>query len=304
MLRYMRHILSNGALTSRHNIYRFVILGIILIASIMRIVLYGDPSLSVASNDTLSYVESSRVPLFSSEMMTGKRLLTTNLLYKAFEPKEGYQILANGSISTIRREFQSGFNNIVITQLIVSILGWGLLALSISEHIKNPFMKIMSAAMVVLFAFTPQMADWDSILMSESLTFSLFALQLAILIKLAFSLHENQNSNISIWFFLWAIVYFLWNFIRATNMVASFATFMMITSLLIFNKYRRNKFLYAALLLIAGIFFLGIFTTGKSVRSLNYDVFYDDLLSVPTRVCYSGELGYAPSQFSRFSSLV
>ena len=250
----------------------------------MRINLYGDPSLSIASNDTLSYVESSRAPLFSIEMLTGKRLLTTNLLYKVFEPKEGYKILVNGSISTLQREFQPGFNNIAITQLIVSIIGWGFLALSVSENIKNPLMKILSVVMIILFAYTPQMADWDSILMSESLTFSIFALSLAILIKLAFSVYKNPNSNISVWFILWIIVYFLWNFVRATNMFASFVTLAMIGGLLVFNKYRKNKYIYFGLVLIIGIFVLGTATTSKSVRSLNYDVFYDDLLSEPARV--------------------
>jgi hypothetical protein len=284
MSRNKWHILSNGTFISRKNIYQFVVLAIILIASTMRIKLYGNPNLSIAGNDTPSYVESSQVPLFSSEMMTGRRLLTTNLLYKFFEPKEGYQILANGSISTIERDFQPGFNNIAVTQLIVSILGWGFLALSVSENIKNPFMKILSAVMILLFAFTPQMADWDSILLSESLTFSMFALHFAILIKLVFFLYKNPDSNISGWFIAWIIVYFLWNFVRVTNVFTSLVTFVMISGLLVFIKYRRNKYLYIALLIIAGIFVLGTATTGNSVRSLNYDVYYDDLLSEPARV--------------------
>jgi hypothetical protein len=65
--------------------------------------------------------------------MTGRRLLTTNIVYKFFEPKDGYQITVNGSLFTAKREFQPGFDRIAILQLIMSILGWGYLALTISE---------------------------------------------------------------------------------------------------------------------------------------------------------------------------
>jgi hypothetical protein len=293
MLKNNRHILSNVALISRKNVYRFIVIAIILIASIIRVKFYGDPSLSIAGNDTRSYVESSRVPLFSSEMMTGRRLLTTNLLYKAFEPKEGYQILANGSISTIRREFQSGFNNIVITQLIVSILGWGFLALTISEYIKNPYMKLLSVVTMVVFAFTPQMADWDSILMSESLTFSLFALQLALLTKITFLIYKDTNSKISIYIILWSITYFLWTFLRDTNLFASFVTIGMIAILLFFTRYRKNNYLFSVLAFVTAILILGLTTSSNSTRSLvqMVNIYNDDLLRSPASVTTLKELG-------------
>ena len=293
MLRNMQRFLSNIVFKPRQDVYRFVILGIILIASIMRIKFYGDPNLSIAGNDTLSYVESSQVPLFSSEMMTGRRLLTTNLLYKIFEPKEGYQILVNGSIATVRRDFQPGFNNIVITQLIFSIIGWGFLALSISENIKNPFMKIMSSIMIILFAFTPQMADWDSILMSESLTFSLFALQLAILTKLAFLIYEDQNQKISAYFIVWAILFFLWTFLRDTNLFTSFVTVGMIVILLFSIRYRKNKHLYSILAFVTVILFLGLTTSSSSTRSRVQlvNIYNDDLLRSPASVSTLKELG-------------
>ena len=97
MLSKLQHILSDVAFKPGQNIYRFVVFGIIIIASVIRIFVYGDPNLSIAGNDTVSYVEASQVPLFSSEILTGRRLLTTNIVYKIFEPEEGYQIIVNGS---------------------------------------------------------------------------------------------------------------------------------------------------------------------------------------------------------------
>jgi hypothetical protein len=289
----MRHILSNVALQPQNNIHRFAVLGIILLAAVLRITLYGDPTLSIAGNDTSTYIESSHVPLFSSEMMTGRRLLTTNLLYKLFEPRDGYQILANGSIATARRVVQPGFTSIVITQLIFSILGWSLLALSISENIKNPIMKIMSAVVIALFAFTPQMADWDSILMSESFTFSLFALQLAILTKLVFSIYKDPNLKISAYLILWAIVYFLWTFLRDTNLFASFVTIGMIVILFFFARYRKSPPLYRVLVFLTVILAVGLITSGNSTRSLIQiiNIYNDDLLRSPASVSTLKELG-------------
>src|SRR5687768_8871463 len=99
-----------AAQSFKRNVTGVLVPLIILIASIFRIGIHGNPALSIATNDTDSYVESSRVPLFSSEMMTGRRLLSTNLIYKILEPKEGYEILVNGSVETRRRQIQPGFD--------------------------------------------------------------------------------------------------------------------------------------------------------------------------------------------------
>jgi hypothetical protein len=277
----------------KQRVVQFLVFCIFIIAAVIRIYIYGDPNLSIAGNDTLSYVESSHVPLFSSEMMTGRRLLTTNLLYKIFEPRDGYQILANGSITTIRRAIQPGFNNIVIAQLIISIAGWCLLSLSVSENIQNPFLKILSVVVITSFAFTPQMADWDSILLSESFTFSLFALQLAILIKLVFLIYKDPDSKISTHIVFWAVVYFLWTFLRDTNLFASFVMAGMVGVLLFSIRYRKNKYLHSVLVFVVVIIIIGLATSGNSKRSLVQltNVYRDDLLHSDSRVSTLKKLG-------------
>lgn len=263
-----------------------IILAIILVASILRIRLYGHPALSISGNDTLSYVEASQVPLFSSEIFTGRRLLTTNLVYKFLEPSEGYQITINGSLETTRRGFQPGFDGIVILQVVLSILGWGALAWVVSDHLKNFLMKLGVAIFILAFAFTPHMADWDSILMSESLTFSLFALQFAILIKMVFALHRDPEANITAWLSAWTVIFFLWTFIKDTNLFTSLVTFGMITMSMVSLRYRKVATLRVTLLILAGIFVLGFVTSGASVRSLVQitNIYNDDLLPSPLRV--------------------
>jgi hypothetical protein len=266
---------------------------IIIAAAAIRIRVYGDIRLSIASNDTDSYVEAAQTPLFSAEIMTGRRPLTTNLLYKAFEPKEGYEILVNGSIDTTRRNFQPGFDRIVVLQLILSLIGWGGLAYVLAEHIKNPIMKVLMTTTIVAFAFTPQIADWDSVLMSESLTFSLFALHFAIFAKLAFIIHKGSGKHTTVYTAIWAVTCFLWTFLRDTNLFVSVVTFAMASGLLFLKQFQKNKSIRFMLLFSAGIVGLGLITAGNSTRSLvqTSHVFESDLLSSPSRVATLRELG-------------
>lgn len=268
------------------------ILGTIAIAAMLRVHLYGDPRLSISGNDTASYVDASRAPLFSSEIMTGRRLLSTNLVYKALEPKDGYQITINGSISTVRRGYQPGFDGIVLLQLALSIIGWGMLAYMVAAHLKNPFMKFLSAALILLFAFTPQIADWDSILMSESLTFSIFALLLALLVKITFALHRNPEDNVTGWVIAWGVLFFFWVFLRDTNLFTALVTIGMMGGVLVFKKYRKNKYLLGSVAFITAIFLLGLVTSSQSVRShvQLVNIYNDDLLPHQSRV--STLMGY------------
>lgn len=277
----------------RENSSLVIVLCIVVIAFIIRIQAYGDAKLSIAGNDTQSYIDASQVPLFSSEIFTGRRLLTTNLLYKIFEPQEGYEILVNGSIETTRRVIQPSFIGIVILQLALSLIGWGMLAIVVAKHIRNLFLKITSAIIILLFAFTPQMADWDSILLSESLTFSLFAFTLAILIHIVFLFFKNPNTNIKGWLILWSFVFFIWTFLRDTNLFISVVTILLILVLYFLPFYRKNKVLYFPLAFLILTFVLGFATASQSTRSQVQliNIYKDDLLSSPLRTEILQEMG-------------
>lgn len=275
------------------NKYRMIVIAIVLMTAILRIQWYGHPAFSIAGNDTQSYVDASRVPLFSSEIMTGRRLFTTNLVYKILEPKDGYQILVNGSLETSRRVLQPGFDRIAILQLALSILGWGVLAFVIAERLNKPVMKILGTVLILAFGFTPQIADWDSILMSESLAFSLFALQFALLIHLAFSIHKDPDAKIAGWLTLWAVAFFFWMFARDTNLIASLMTIGLVAIVIFFPRFRRVRSLLAALVFLVLVFMLGFITASNSVRSSVSisNVYVNDILSSPNRVAIFQEMG-------------
>lgn len=302
MSNFFLKVLGGDPKGAQKNLLFFLVLGSILAASIARIQLYGNPQLSIAGNDTQSYIDSSRAPLFSSAILTGRRLLTTNLFYKAFEPEEGYRILVNGSIETTRRAVQPTFNGIIFTQLIFSIIGWGLLALTVFLHLQNPLMKFFGAAFVLLFAYTPQMADWDSILMSESLTFSLFALQLALLIQMVFSLNRDPKTGILQWLIPWGIIFFLWTFLRDTNIVVSVIMLGMIVAALTTPRFRGNRSLLGTVIFLTLIIVMGLVTAGNSVRSIVQirNLYNDDIFPYETRVSILQEMGMPAPGSSEF----
>jgi len=297
------------SLIRRFNSERFVsfaILSIIIVFSAFRIKLYGDPTLSIAGNDTITYVEASQVPLFSPEIMTGRRLLTTNLIYKVFEPQNGYEISINGSLETTRRGFQPGFDKVVVLQLVLSLIGWGMLAWFIAENVRNPWLKILSAILILTFAYTPQMADWDSILMSESLTFSLFALQLALLIKIASLIYRNPSTNIFGWAMAWGITSFFWIFLRDTNLFTALMSIVMITILFVSPRYRRSKSLHGIIAFLTVVFMLGIYTSSISVRSTVQliNLYKDDIFPNPEMVSFFEQFGMPELETTEFRSWV
>jgi len=281
--------LSSFRLSEKHGTY--VVLILVIAWAVFRLYAYGSPSLSIAGNDTATFIEGSQVPLFSAEMMTGRRLLTTNLLYKAFEPENGYQILVNGSQKTTRRIFQPGFEGITNLQFIVSVLGWSALAISLAFQMKSQLAKIASALIIPAFGFTPQIADWDSILMSESLTFSLFVLQLALLIHIVFSLHKDPDVKLTRWLIVWGAVYFFWANLRDTNNYAALVL-VGLTCLALFSpRYRFNKTLIGTVIFGITLFVLGITTFKASDRSLlsTINIYIGDIFPHPARVAFMQE---------------
>lgn len=258
-----------------------------------RLLAYGDPTLSIAGNDTITFVEASRVPLFSVEMMTGRRLLTTNLVYKIFEPESGYQILVNGSLETSRRILQPGFDRIVILQLVLSLLGWSALAWVVALQMKNFATRVMAVLIIPAFGYTPQVADWDSILMSEAMTFSLFALQLALLIYLVFSLYRNPNAKLAPWMTAWGVVYFFWANLRDTNNYAALVL-IGLTGLTLFTpKFKKHRALIGVMVFAAILFVVGLVTFQQSGRSLlsTINIYISDIFPHPARVEYMKGLG-------------
>jgi len=260
-----------------------------------RIKLYGDLGLSVPTRDTYSFVSASESPILTWETLTARRLFTTNLLYKTFTPTGGFPDI-EPSVDTAWRNVYPGYDKIAFFQTLLSIFGWSILVLAIASKIRNVYLKILSTILILLFGFTPHVADWDSVLGSESLSFSLFSLTLGLLIWLVFDFYEQKlNNRKTILLALsWFVTFFLWTFTRDANLYAMFATSLMLfVTMVAFRQYRRSRLLILLATTLVSSFCLGLVSSLQSERSTIQvnNVISEYVLPYPARVEFMQNIG-------------
>lgn len=210
----------------KQNIYNILTGIIILFAIGLRIVIYGDMRLSIGTNDSSSYFTQANIPLFSWEAWTSRRLPGYPMFFRLFEPDGGYQEMtavsypAAPGVGVRNKALQPGFDTVVIAQALISMFAWGIFVLVLCRHLKTKILRPIAAGVILLFAFSPSLAEWDSILMSESLSFSLFTLLIALTLEVFFRLSVEKKSTgllTRILMVLWAILVPVWAFLRDSN---------------------------------------------------------------------------------------
>ncbi len=286
------------------NLLVWVILaGMILV----RLTSYGGFNLSVANDDTGSYIKGGSAPLFSKDMLTRSRLFTTNLLYYLADVQEcKIEVVSYPALQTeTYRAIQPCFDRVVVFQNIISVIAWSLLALVVSKRLTGGYEKILAAVLITAFGFTPTIADWDSLLSSESLTFSLFAVSAALVVEVGFRLAEDANRKFSILINALAIsALALWAFTRDANIYTLVVLLAMSTVLLAVPIFRKNKNL---IVLIAGIFLITVIGLQSAMLSRRWEVplanvFNDLLLPHPARVEFLQGLGMPDPASTEYST--
>ncbi len=184
----------------------------------------SDPwTASVLTNDTDSYVVTAELPILSSEFISGPRSITLPLLYKAFTPIPGYDtsIRSEPSIGKLPglRDLP-GFRNVAFVQSVLSVFSWWLLAFALYRRLNNRWLRYISISLILLSACLPEIVSWDHVMMAESLTYSLFALLLALSLYLfdldIFSGVPSSQRKIAI-AAAFLITLFFWVNVRDTN---------------------------------------------------------------------------------------
>lgn len=291
------------------NTSQWLVLAVIIISIGIRLTVYGNLKLSVATRDTASYIASSEVDLLSWKAFTSYRPYTTNLVYKIFTPIDGYRnrAISDGDSGTVKRKRDRGAEDIVFFQSIVSIIGWSCLAWIFSSRLKNGIIKIISVMIIMLFGFTPQIADWDSVLSSESLSISLFIISYAILIWLAFMHHDNATNRAKkiLGFIIFLAILFFWIFTRDINTYSLIFLIPFILGLYIIPRFRKTKFLLFASLSTLSLFILGVISAGeRSLWKLTLaNVWVSDILPFPNNVEYFMDRGmpeYGSPEYSEW----
>ncbi|MBL8090758.1 MAG: hypothetical protein JNJ43_10540 [Anaerolineales bacterium] len=263
----------------RENGAHIFILCVLLILTIFRISAYGNLRLSIANAETDSYINSSRASIFSWQIFAGKRLFTTNLIYKFANDAENCPITSYGKPGIGQedeRRIQPCFDKIALLQNILSLFGWAFLAYIVAKRLRNFFIKLTSAIVIVLFGFTPQIAEWDSILSPESLSLSMLAITLALTIELAFSLSKSQTpfqtKNEKILLAACVVLFLLWVFVRDVHLYTIPITVGLLALLFFIKNFRWQKPLMITIILLFAFFVIGFLSARDSLRATRYPV--------------------------------
>ncbi|NPV55043.1 MAG: hypothetical protein HPY76_00015 [Anaerolineae bacterium] len=198
-------------------------LAIFATAVAFRLTAYGAFGKSVAMLDSGSYLATARLPL-APGYLSHNRSASYPLLFKLLNPVEDYEITLISQpyfYSEPELAQQPGFDRVVIFQLAVGLLGWGALAWALWRRLRSWLARVASALLIFAFALSPQVVDWDSIIMTESLAFSLFALVAALGLELTCQLAERARGGRGWAVYATGALFLLasaaWIFLRDTN---------------------------------------------------------------------------------------
>lgn len=234
---------------------------------------YGNFRLSIGMSDTPSYITSSRASLLSLQIFTSERLFTTNILYKlANDPVNcPLTVVGNPAVGIeLPRGILPCFDKIVLLQNVLSMIGWSFLALVIARWLQNPLYKILAVIIVLTFGFTPQIAEWDSILSSESISLSVFSIVAGLTLEISQRIARDQNHRSSattkLLTILWLVIFVLWVFLRDVHLYACLITIVMLLPLALMNKLQPRTGGLLVICILTGVFILGMYTTQKSPR--------------------------------------
>jgi hypothetical protein len=169
---------------------------------------------------------------------------------------------------------------IAAAQAVFSLLCWGVLAFSMASCTRQRWQRLVLFGLVMALSLSPEIGLWDSLLLSESLTFSLFALVLAGWILILKWMPETS----SIWV-RWGLILFstiactLYAFVRDSNIyfvllgvLTLFAAWLTQTHL---RHLRWETWVYAAMVL--GLFIVQTASIGSGNR---WQIFMYDNLAV------------------------
>ena len=258
----------------------------------LRLFTFGELRLSIGVVDTPTYLEAAEQKVTLHDAFTRQRLLTTIILYRATLPAEGYELIVINSPAfrdqNPFRQIQPGFEATVLTQIFISIISWATLALVFVNRLRQPIIKIVSLGFILLFSLVPQISDWDSILASESLSISLFALSFALIIEFIFRfLRFDEQSASKKWRLvipLFFLIVFFFTFTRDSNLYVILSTLILLIPLLLIRSRKLAGYLVGVFLIV--VFLLGYLTSQQSGRwkiPLAH-VFTDRIQPYPLRV--------------------
>jgi hypothetical protein len=157
--------------------------------------------------DTYSYVTAAEKPFFSTGFWIGERPFTLPLMFKVL------------GINTQNYQTNLVMSNVAQFQTWFSIFCWAFLGLALGITFRKRWLGVGAFGIILLFSLNLEISLWDSLLLSESISLSLFAwlVGLWILIEMIFPFTLRSFAGWLL-FLVMVIVTILYTFTRDTNL--------------------------------------------------------------------------------------
>ena len=208
--------------------------------------------------DTTSYIQQARAPILSTNFLLGARGFTIPLFFKI----AGVQV-----------------DRIVWLQALFGLLCWTALALALLKSLSNYWIGLAAFSLAMLFGLGREVIVWDSAILSDSISISLFALTLALALLLIAKWSRFSLAGLF-------IAATLWIFTRDTNAFV-LGTAAIGILILAFSREQRRRSLIVGipLLTIAVLAMLITALTGRTNQAVTHN-YEQRVLPDPAREAY------------------
>lgn len=190
--------------------YAYLLIGLVYIAVFAIFVRekfsYTEFSAIRVFRDTISYAETAGEPWDTLHFWAGVRPFTYPLVLKLFG------INAENYSDAVK------ITDVAQFQYWLSIISWTVLGAAISMRIRKLWLMPLAFGLILLFSLNLEISIWESLILTESISFSLFALLLALWLLWDQTLDNFSRSILHvIMLVLLVVVTVLYMFIRESN---------------------------------------------------------------------------------------
>lgn len=240
---------------------------ILVIGARIRLNAYGNFCEALLTSDSEKFIALSGEDVFSIDFFTSNRPAFITIAYKLARVDPAMLITEYSRPERlIPPQVYTDLNCLSGWQTAMSIFSWSVLALVLAGKVRSNWLRMVIAALVLGFAYVPQLTDWDRVIQSESLSFSMWALTFAMSIEfVARILRDKKAIRWSTWLFfaLWGLMLVSWGFSRDTNIYMILLIGVSSALALLIPAARKN--ISVPFLLTVALFCLAVFGLQNSL---------------------------------------
>ncbi|MCX6053352.1 MAG: hypothetical protein NTZ74_00260 [Chloroflexi bacterium] len=193
--------------------------------------------------DTKLYVQVATYPFFSNEFWIAERPFVLPLFYK---------LLGMNLSNFTEYKYLAG---VVKIQVLVGAFSWILLAFATSRQLKNNVFRVVSTAFVLLVGLGLHSSLWDKLVLTESLSNSLFIVFLSLILFIDIVSKTNKSWGRVLFLISVGITALLYAFIRDVN---AYLLFIAGLSLLLYRILVKDPLSKTKIYLNLSILFLAV----------------------------------------------